>query len=157
MKKFLILALANLAGFTLNAQVDVTRTNCRAPLATNQIIVVQALTVYQGITTAILACFTLDSSVTIDTATSPPTLRFPSGTGGNSFIFIDNETPSGLVNGTNDTYTLAHTPISGSLHLYRNGMRMKPSIDYTVSGSTITFLDVSVPQELDQLLVDYRY
>lgn len=51
--------------------------------------------------------------------------------------FVDNETPSGTINGTNAAFTLANPPAS-TLHLYRNGLRQNPAIDYSVSGSTIT-------------------
>jgi hypothetical protein len=73
--------------------------------------------------------------------------------------FVDGETPGGTPNGTLVTFTLANPPGgSGSaLHLYRNGLRQKAGVDYTISGSTITFLPVSVPQVGDSLLADYRF
>lgn len=72
--------------------------------------------------------------------------------------FTDNETPSGTIDGVNATFTLAATPVSGSQHLYKNGLRMKPGAgnDYTISGATITFLAGQIPVVGDELLVDYR-
>lgn len=83
----------------------------------------------------------------------------PAGSG--SANFADNEVPSGTINGTNPTFTLVHSPVSGSLHLFLNGLRMTPasgsppSGDYTISGSTITMLNI--PGSGDFLLADYRY
>lgn len=53
--------------------------------------------------------------------------------------FVANETPSGTVDGLNDTFGLAGTPTAGSLMLFINGAFLTQGVDYTVSGSTITF------------------
>ncbi len=50
-----------------------------------------------------------------------------------------NETPSGTINGSNPTFTLAHTPISGSLMLLLNGAFQTLTTDYTLATATITF------------------
>lgn len=73
--------------------------------------------------------------------------------------FVENEVPSGTINGTNDTFTLANTPNSGTLALYANGLRLKSGSgnDYTISGDTITFLTGAIPQTGDVLLADYQY
>ncbi len=73
-----------------------------------------------------------------------------------STTFVDNETPTGTVNGVNVTFTLANTPTANSEHLYLNGIRQLKGIskDYTISGSTITF--VSAPLTNDILIADYR-
>lgn len=68
--------------------------------------------------------------------------------------FSDDETPSGTVNGVNDTFTTASTPINGSLKVYVNGSRMRVTEDYTLSGTTITFL--TAPPSSSIILVDYR-
>ena len=139
-------------------QINLTRTNCPYPLAPNQIIVVQSVESYGGIVSAVLACYLLDSNgFTIDNTTSPPTLRLIGGSGGSGINFADSEVPSGLINGSNITFTTAHTPISGSTHLFRNGIRMLPTIDYTISGTSISFVNGQTPQSGDILTVDYRY
>lgn len=69
---------------------------------------------------------------------------------------VDGETPAGTLNGTNLIFTLAFQPAASSLHLYRNGLRQKLGLDYTLSGNTITFLVAAVPQPGDTLLADYR-
>ena len=73
----------------------------------------------------------------------------------NTATFVDNEVPSGTLDSINDTFTLANTPIAGSVKIYQNGIRLKGGgIDYNVSGSTITFS--TAPQAFDILLCDYR-
>lgn len=53
-----------------------------------------------------------------------------------------NETPSGTVNGSNTTFTLAASPSpAASLHLTVNGALQQEGAgnDFTLSGNTITF------------------
>jgi hypothetical protein len=50
------------------------------------------------------------------------------------------ETPSGTVDGLNDTFTLSSIPANaGSLLLFMGGVYQSKDIDYTISVSTITF------------------
>jgi hypothetical protein len=60
------------------------------------------------------------------------------------------ETPSGTIDGDNRTFTLTVTPTE--LMLFKNGVRMYPTTDYTLAGYTITFTIPSVPQTGDTLL-----
>lgn len=70
--------------------------------------------------------------------------------------FADSEIPAGSINGANVTFTLAHAPNpSASLKLYKNGVLLQATADYTLNGSTITFS--SAPDSGDGLLADYRY
>lgn len=76
--------------------------------------------------------------------------------GGGAISFADKEVPSGTVNGSNVTFTLAETPTSGSEHLFLNGVLQKDGgNDYSISGGTITF--VTAPETGATLLVSYRY
>ena len=53
---------------------------------------------------------------------------------------IQQETPSGTINGSNVTFTLAFTPVTTqSLELYQDGILLLQTTDYTLSGATITF------------------
>jgi len=72
---------------------------------------------------------------------------------------VDMETPSGTVNGTNATFTLANTPIAGTVKVFLNGVRMEPGAgnDFTRSGDTLTMLTTSIPVSGDKLRVDYEY
>ncbi len=76
-----------------------------------------------------------------------------------SVTFADSETPSGAVNGTNLVFTLAASPNpSKSLKLSKNGVLLQQGGDYTVSGSTITFMNTTVtPQTGDVLVANYRH
>lgn len=70
--------------------------------------------------------------------------------------FVDKETPSGTINGSNTSFTLANTPTSGSEHLFLNGILQKSGAgnDYTISTNTITF--TTAPVSGDVLLCSYR-
>jgi hypothetical protein len=63
------------------------------------------------------------------------------GSGSSDQIHVFNETPSGSVNGSNATFTLAFTPIAGTLQLFLNGVLQTEGADndYVLSGTTITF------------------
>jgi hypothetical protein len=68
--------------------------------------------------------------------------------------FIDDETPSGTIDGNNTAFTLANSPVTSSLKVYLGGSRQRVTEDYTLSGRTITF--TIAPQVGEVLLVDYR-
>ena len=70
--------------------------------------------------------------------------------------FFDAEIPGGIVDGTNNTFTLANPPSGTSLALFRNGLYMLNNFDYTLSGQTITFVTGGVPQPADTLVANYR-
>ncbi len=80
------------------------------------------------------------------------------GGGGGGWVEVRNEVPTGVVNGSNDSFSLAFSPIAGSQEVYKNGVRQKPGAteDYTISGSTIVFNAGNIPQTGDVLLCDYR-
>src|SRR6266849_1075602 len=40
-----------------------------------------------------------------------------------------NETPSGGLDGSNSTFTLAFAPITGSVHVYKRRLRMRPGAE----------------------------
>lgn len=78
--------------------------------------------------------------------------------------FVENEVPSGSVNGTDGTdgnavFTTANTvnPTS-SIEVWLNGVKMKGGgVDYTFSSTdTITFVSGKIPITGDLLLVNYR-
>lgn len=70
--------------------------------------------------------------------------------------FADNETPSGTVNGSNVTFTLAHTPNpSASLLFFINGIQQIVGTDFTLSTATITMS--SAPSTGALLRAFYRY
>lgn len=88
------------------------------------------------------------------------TTRRLGGGGGFSKIameskFIDDETPVGMVNGVNKAFTLSNMPNPpSSVKVFVNGSRMRITEDYTLSGTTITF--VTAPPTSSIILCDYR-
>lgn len=70
---------------------------------------------------------------------------------GASVNFTDNE----IVSGSGTSWTLAATPVAGSVHVYANGQRLTPGAgnDYTISGTTIT---TALSWSAGALLADYR-
>jgi len=95
------------------------------------------------------AAGSLTDCVRVDGTTGP--------CGGLSVGFVEGETPSGTIDGVNTSFTLAAAPIpASSLRLYRNGVLQAASVDYNLSGSTITFLSASKPFSGDLLRATYR-
>lgn len=70
--------------------------------------------------------------------------------------FVSKETPSGSINGSNVTFTLANTPVAGSEEVFLNGLLLASGAgnDYTVSGAVITAL--TPPLTGERILVSYR-
>lgn len=67
---------------------------------------------------------------------------------------VTEETPTGAVDGSNVSFSIANTPYVGTVRVYLNGVRQKSGgVDYSISGTTITF--VNAPQTGDELFVDY--
>ena len=64
---------------------------------------------------------------------------------------VENE----VVSGSGTSWTLANTPVSGSVKLWAGGIRLTPGAgnDYTISGSTIT---TASSYSAGALIADYR-
>lgn len=69
--------------------------------------------------------------------------------------FVTRETPTGVVNGTNTSFVLANTPVTGSEQVFLNGILQEPGVgnDYTISVATITYL--TAPVTGDKVRVNY--
>lgn len=68
---------------------------------------------------------------------------------------IVREIPTGSLDGSNITFTLANTPIANSEEVYLNGLLQDArGIDYSISGAVVTFL--IPPLSGDRLLVTYQ-
>jgi hypothetical protein len=79
------------------------------------------------------------------------------GGSGPTINFADEETPAGVINGSNATFTLAHTPSPAIVYLVKNRLNMIPTTDYTLAGNTITYTAGSKPQTGDIHFASYRY
>lgn len=71
--------------------------------------------------------------------------------------YVVRESPSGTINGTNPTFTLASAPLAGKEEVYVNGILQNSGAgnDYTISTNTITFLAGAIPQTGDVIRVTY--
>lgn len=96
---------------------------------------------------------TTNGTITLDT-TDLAFTQFSSA--GSIPVFVDMETPSGTINGSNTAFSLAYTPVSGSVHLHLNGVLLEAggSNDYTISGVNITML--TAPESGSKLRASYR-
>jgi hypothetical protein len=70
--------------------------------------------------------------------------------------YSDAETPGGIVDGVNDTFTLANLPSGTSLTLFRNGLYMTAGFDYNLTGASVQFVPGGIPQPGDTLIASYR-
>lgn len=61
------------------------------------------------------------------------------GSSSGTVAIVYTETPAGLINGSNKTYTVAHT-ITNVYSFAINGQFLHPTADYTFSGTTITLV-----------------
>lgn len=80
------------------------------------------------------------------------TANIPGGTGvsyANSIPFT-----SGTVDGVNTSFTWPNTPLNG-MNLFLNGSLQTPSVDYTLSGATATFLIPPAPGS--GIVASYEY
>lgn len=71
----------------------------------------------------------------------------PSGSTGTS---VYNE----VVSGSGTTFTLAHTPILGTVRVYANGQRLTPTVDYSITGAVITTVS---SWSAGMITADYQY
>jgi hypothetical protein len=69
---------------------------------------------------------------------------------------IQNEVPAGTMNGTNAVFQFAAVPIPSSVQLYKNGIRLAPTLDFTLSAKTLVLKTAHVPSAGDSLLTDYE-
>lgn len=106
----------------------------------------------------------VDANGALDTVVGNSTdCVYVSGTSGPCFDatqlpgYSDSETPGGVVDGSNVTFSLAGQPVPAqSLLLFRNGILQQQGFDYTLVGSVVQFASAAAPQPQDTLLASYR-
>ena len=110
-------------------------------------------------TTYTAATLTAGTGISVTNGSGSITLAVTTGASGVVLAsnFVVRETPSGTVNGSNATFTLAATPLSGTEHVFVNGVLQNPGAgnDYTISSATVTFLSGAIPQTGDIVRVSY--
>lgn len=105
-----------------------------------------------------LSSYRGNSNATSPQASDKPILvNFAGGSPVVRADFVGNEIPAGTVDGVNDTFTLASNPDPDAfLMLFINGMlQYAGGVNYTLSGTTITFAAASIPQTGDLLRAFY--
>lgn len=65
------------------------------------------------------------------------------------------ETPSGTINWVNLNFVLSNTPIAWTECVLLNWMRLKYTLDYTISSNILVF--VTAPISWDIIQVDYNF
>jgi hypothetical protein len=101
----------------------------------------------------------VDDNGMIETAVGDPgDCVFVDGTTGpcGQPAYSDAETPGGVIDGVNNTFTLANTPLGSSLMLFLNGLYTTANFDYTLTGQAIQFVAGAIPQPGDTLIASYR-
>ena len=100
----------------------------------------------------LLATSSTDGKTPVLVWADPVTHRLLVSASSSAITTVYTETPSGLINSSNTTYTTVHT-INNIFSMAINGQYLHPQDigagtgDYTVSGSTITFL-TALPSSL---------
>lgn len=80
----------------------------------------------------------------------------PCGSIGTSAPTLVMESPTGAINGQNVVFQLSQQPATPStLHLFRNGVLQTQGTDYTLSGSTVTFVNAVIPTAGDILTASF--
>lgn len=70
---------------------------------------------------------------------------------------ITGEVPTGTKNGSNVTFTLAHSPIAATFQLFQNGIMLTVTTHYTLSGATITYVSGFQPASTEPHITNYSY
>jgi hypothetical protein len=68
-------------------------------------------------------------------------------------VTVTEETPNGTINGVNTAFTLDFTPVTGTVRGFLNGQRLTTGVDFTISGSNITA--INIPLTGDTYFFDY--
>jgi hypothetical protein len=110
--------------------------------AAGRVAVVDALGALETVTGSPSDCVRVDGS---------------SGPCGSAASFVDHDSLTGIVDGSNVAFSVSGSPQpASSLAIYRNGMLLSAGVDYTANGSNITFVSAAAPQPGDTLLASYR-
>ena len=102
---------------------------------------------------------TIQTSLSTGVIKSNGSNQFVLATAGTDYLapsdLVVREVPSGTINSSTTSFSLANTPISGSEMIFQNGLLLIAGSgkDYTISGGTLTF--TTAPATGDTLLATY--
>jgi hypothetical protein len=71
-------------------------------------------------------------------------------------VQVTAEVPTGLVDGSNNVFDLAYTPVAGTEKVYVDGVRQSTSY-YTINTNSIVFHAGHIPSAAVPVIVDYYY
>lgn len=68
------------------------------------------------------------------------------------------KTLTGAINGINKTFVLPTIPVAGSVRIFVNGLEQLEGTDFTVSGTTIAFVEAPLaePAPADEIHAHYE-
>jgi hypothetical protein len=136
---------------TLSNTTDVTIISGQPPIVVIPTAAAPIVSVTQPILKASVVMGT--SSVNVETVTNQIILPI-SATDLSQIAQVWGETPTGMINGSNQNYTTAHVYLAGLLAVYLNGIRQQRTNDYSETGST-SFQFVNAPLLGDSITIDY--
>lgn len=111
----------------------------------------------------------VDSQLVVMSGTGGKTIKkvsddgFPFLTAGVLSVrnFAPQEVPTGAIDGVNDNFELANTPIAGTAEVFVEGILQNSNplftLAYTIIANTITFEPGHIPQAGNSLLINYWY
>jgi hypothetical protein len=79
----------------------------------------------------------------------------PSALAGSAPVQVTGETPSGTIDGSNATFTLAETPIEDTQEIFLDGTRLDSVDDYVLTANSLELNDA--PAAGSTLLANYQY
>lgn len=142
--KLFLTTLIFTAALSAQTKLTVTQVTVRPPVAVPTVLVCVPV---GGCVAAIL-----DPSLVLDTTVNPPVLK---AVGAALQTWIRNEAVA--IGATPPaTVTLANPLIIGTEAVYRNGMRLTPTMDYTIVGNVIAFAAEFPLQTGEHILIEYR-
>jgi hypothetical protein len=74
-------------------------------------------------------------------------------------VRVTNERVAGIVDGSNNVFTLAHLPVVNTENIYVNGTRQVPGAGeaYVITGSSLLFTAGNIPPADADIIADYYY
>jgi hypothetical protein len=109
------------------------------------------------VVTLVCPIFMDDGAVDLGPINGAPALPVMRRIAPTDLPLIQHEHPAGVMDGTNAVFTLTYAPIPELLQVYMNGILLnRATIDYILSGNTLTFVSGAIPGPNDVLFASYN-